>query len=187
MAFVKVSFTDVKAGKWYTKAVEVVASKGIAQGTSTSSFNPNNNITRGEFIDWLVKALGLSARFETNFSDVSKNDYYYNSIGVAKALGITSGTGNNKCQPSKEISRQDMMVITIKALQIAEISLGDATDKELAKYADGSAISSYARNAAATMVKEGLVTGSGNNLNPKRAITRAETAQIIFNILKKYM
>ncbi len=187
VAFEKGGFNDVKPGKWYTKAVEVLASKGISTGTSSTSFSPDKNITRGEFVDWLVKTLGLSAKYESNFMDVGITDSYYNSLGIAKALGITSGTGGNKCQPLKEISRQDMMVMTIKALEAAQISLDKGDSGDISKFRDTSMISSYAKNTAATMVKAGLIGGSGSSLNPKKAMTRAEAAQVLYNIFKKYM
>ena len=78
----------------------------------------------------LVKALGLTASVDSNFDDISKNDYFYEYVGIAKKLGITSGVGNNKFNPREKITRQDMMVLTTNALKIAGkiSSTGTAAD-----------------------------------------------------------
>jgi len=61
--------------------------------------------------------LGLTVSFEGNFEDVKPGAYYYEAIGVAKKLGIATGSGNNQFKPQESISRQDMMVLTARALE----------------------------------------------------------------------
>ena len=187
VAFVNKTFTDVKAGKWFAKPVEVLASKGIVKGTSETAFSPDSKITRGEFIEWLVKTLGLTAKYNTNFSDISKTDSCYDALGIAKALGITSGTGANRYNAAKEISRQDMMVLTIKALKAADIELAAGSSSDISRFSDASKISKYAAADVKTMVRAGLISGNGRNVNPTGAVTRAESAQVLYKILVSYM
>lgn len=146
---------------------------------------PGQNITRADFIALLVRALGLKSDFDSNFSDVNPSDYYYLAIGIAKKLGITDGVGDNKFNPKEKISRQDLMVLTARALDVSkklEIR-GDAGD--LASYSDNAAVASYATNSVAAMVKAGIVEGNGSGLNPQGQATRAETAVILYRIFKK--
>lgn len=49
----------------------------------------------------LVRTLGLSASVKANFADVSTSDYYYEAVGIAKAVGITTGIGNNRFNPCR--------------------------------------------------------------------------------------
>lgn len=185
VAYYKKTFNDVAESSWSANAVQVLASKEIIEGKSESSFDPGSKISRGEFIGWLVKALGLTAEVKNNFSDVTAKNKYYEEIAVAKALGITNGTGDNKFSPESLISRQDMMVLIVKALKKADIKLIGGTAKDIAKYADVSSISAYAQEAAATLVKEQIISGSGNNLKPKANLTRAEAAAVVYNIYKR--
>jgi len=76
-----------------------LASKGVINGTSDTTFTPQADITRADFMILLVKALGLTAEVTSNFDDVSEKDYYYEYVGIAKELGITTGVGNNKFNP----------------------------------------------------------------------------------------
>ncbi len=182
VVFVNKTFSDVPEKFWGRTPIEVLASKGIAEGTSDMLFSPDSKITRGEFIMWLVKTLGLSADYSDSFSDVESTDVYYNEIAIAKTLGITAGTGNNKFSPEADISRQDMMVLTIKAMKAAGIKLEGGSQGELAKFTDSSSIAGYALQDVIAMVRTGLVVGSGNKINPVSNITRAEVAQILYKI-----
>ncbi len=171
--------------QWAKKAVETLHAEGIIAGTSATTFSPGKNISRADFLVLLVKALKLDAEITDNFSDVSKDAYYYDAVAIAKKLGITTGTGDNKFNPKAEISRQDMTVLVVKALKLAGVDLKAGTAEDISKYADASKISGYAQEAISTLVKEGIIVGSGNSLNPKANLTRAEAAVVIYNIYKK--
>ena len=44
---------------------------------SETTFAPGEDIKRADFIILWVKSLGLYCEFESNFSDVSPESYYY--------------------------------------------------------------------------------------------------------------
>ena len=50
-------FTDVKPGKWYYTAVDYAVSEKLFSGTSSTTFSPEEPMTRGMF----VTVLGVSA------------------------------------------------------------------------------------------------------------------------------
>ena len=52
----KVSFTDVPAGAWYSKAVSFIAARGITTGTGNGRFSPQAKLTRGQFIVMVMRA-----------------------------------------------------------------------------------------------------------------------------------
>lgn len=180
------TFADISGVGWANTQIEALASKGIINGTSETAYSPQEKITRADFISLLVSTLSLTAKFDTNFTDVKSTDYYYNAIGIAKVLGVTDGTGDNRFDPSAKISRQDMMTLTARAMLIAnKLKAMDGTVRDLGSYSDLSKVSSYAVESAATLVKNGIVSGSGNNIAPLDYATRAETAVILYNVYKK--
>ncbi|WP_139997220.1 DUF5695 domain-containing protein [Paenibacillus paridis] len=182
VAYSKKSFDDVTKNLWYTKAVEMMASKRLIDGTSATNFSPSNKVTRAEYLAWLVRTMELTAEFDTNFSDVEESSKYYDEIGIAKALGISVGY-KGKFNSEAELTRQDMAMLTISALQAANKTLLNGTIEELGKFADAKELAAYAAEDVAAMVKMGFVNGRGNNvLSPKGSTTRAEAAQILFNI-----
>lgn len=176
-------FKDVDANyEWANDAIAVLAEQGIINGTSSTTFEPGKPIKRADFIELLVRMLDLKANVTSNFSDVSTNDYYYKSLGIVKALGIVNGTGSNKFNPRDYITRQDMMVIISRAMDVTgKLSLM-GTSADLNGFKDKSSIAPYAVNAAAEMVHAGIVKGNGSSINPKGQATRAETAQMIYRL-----
>jgi len=186
VAYVRKTFSDLGSVEWARRPVEVLASKGIINGTSKDTFSPDINITRADYLVLLVKTLGLTTSFDSNFDDVKPDSYYFEAVGIAKKLGITTGVGNNRFNPMEYISRQDMMVLTARALEKYKV-LKTAKDMDvLNKFIDKEDIAEYAIGSTATLVKEGLIVGSGDRLNPNAFTTRAEAAVILYRIFNKY-
>jgi hypothetical protein len=171
--------------KWAQEAVETLAAKGIVSGTSDNTYTPGKNITRADFITLLIKALGLKADFNSNFGDVTSDAYYYQAVGIAKQLGITSGTSDGNFNPKTEISRQDMMVMVVKALKASGVKLEGGSASDIKDFKDAEKVSGYASEAVAALIKEGIIKGSGNSINPKDQLTRAEAAVVVYKIYSK--
>jgi hypothetical protein len=182
----KKTFNDLENFPWAKEEVESLATRGIMHGISDDAFTPEVNITRGDFTGALIRALGLTAEFEGNFMDIGVDDPYYNDIGIARALGIAKGVGNNKLDPKAFITRQDMMVLVERALRIAKLLGKNANLEYLESFGDKDQISSYAIECVALMVEEGYIKGDGQNINPKGNTTRAEAAVILYRLYNQF-
>ncbi|MCQ1529470.1 InlB B-repeat-containing protein [Lutispora saccharofermentans] len=185
-AYVYKTFDDLSMTEWARKAIETMASKGILTGTGLNTYSPAGNITRADYLAFLIKTLGLTASFEDNFEDVKSGAYYYEAIGVAKKLGIAAGSGNNQFKPQESISRQDMMVLTARALEKFKKFKVMGNTSALDGFSDKGDIYDYAAESLAALVREGLITGFGNKLNPHSRVTRAEAAVFLYRIYNKY-
>jgi hypothetical protein len=186
IAYVTISFNDLESVVWAKKSIEVLASKGILKGISETEYAPKTNITRADFLYYLVRTLGVDARLEGNFDDISRDAYYYREIGTAKKLGITSGMGNNKFNPDASITRQDMMVLTERALRMLKKLEVQGSASELDEFSDKSLVADYAVDGVTSIVKEGLIVGSGGRINPLGNTTRAEAAVFLYRIYNKF-
>ena len=185
VGYVNKTFTDLGSAAWAKKQIEVMASKGILSGTGTNTYSPKANITRADYMVMLVRTLGLTADFEENFADIEPSAYYYDAVGIAKKLAIADGSGNNCFNPNQSISRQDMMVLTARAMEKCK-ELKATSDTDLLKeFSDRGAIAGYAVESLSTLVKEGLAAGTGNRLNPGKLANRAEAAVFLYNIYNK--
>jgi hypothetical protein len=185
VAYVHKTFNDLGSAAWAKKPIEVLASKGILRGTTEKEYAPQANITRADFLYFLVRTLGVEAKFDVNFSDISSDAYYYKEIGIARKLGITGGTGNNKFSPEASITRQDMMVMTGRALKLLKKLEVKGAASDLEKFVDRDLIADYAADSAAAIVKSRLMIGSGDKLNPLGNTTRAEAAVLLYRIYDK--
>ena len=178
----KKSFSDIAGYNWAKHQIEVLASKGIINGTSKDIFSPKLNITRADYLVLLVNTMGLTAKFDSNFDDVKPGTHYYEAVGIAKKLGITTGSGDNNFNPKDYISRQDMMALTARALVNYKRLEAVNTSTVLDKFSDKADIAVYATESIAALVKEGMIAGSGYKLNPRANTTRAEAAVFLYRI-----
>lgn len=181
-----VSFGDVPVGAWYHKAVSFIASRGITSGTGNGNYSPEAKLTRGDFIVLLMRAYGIlpDTNPTDNFSDAG-DTYYTGYLAAAKRLGISAGVGNNMYAPGKEITRQEMFTLLYNTLKvIGRLPQGDS-GKALADFSDASEIAPWAEEAMAYLVRTGVVVGSDGRLTPARTTTRAEMAQVLYNLLVK--
>jgi len=185
VAYVRKTFGDLGSVEWARKPIEVMASKGIISGTGLDAFSPMNSITRADYLVMLVNTLGLKTEFDDNFDDVSTDAYYYEALGIAKKLGVAVGIGNNRFNPEEAISRQDMMVLTARALEkigkFESMDVGGLLDK----FSDKGDIAEYALDSLAALIKENLIVGSNNKLNPRANATRAEAAVFLYRIYSR--
>jgi len=175
----KVPFNDVKTSDWFNKAVKFVYEKGITNGVSETEFAPNGKVTRGQFITMLCRAYGIKEMTGDNFAD-SGNTWYTGYLAAAKQLGISNGVGDNKFAPEREITREEMVTLIYNYLKLT----GEISDEAAeTSFADNAQISDWAKAGVAFASSNGYVKGKGNNVfDPKGYATRAELAQIFFNM-----
>lgn len=179
-----VSFSDVAAGAWYHDAVSFIAARRITDGTGKGKYHPQSKLTRGEFIVLMMRAYGIEpdANLTDNFSD-GGNDYYTGYLATAKRLGLSAGVGNNLYVPDKKITRQEMFTLLYNALKASGQLPGSDSGKVLSDYADAGKIDAWAKESMSLLVKAGIVGGNNGVLSPLNTTTRAEMAQVLFNLL----
>ena len=114
-------FTDVKPGKWYYTAVDYAVGEKLFNGTSATTFSPDEPMTRGMF----VTVLGNKAKVdpdqytESNFTDVTPGKWYAPNVEWAAQNGIVNGTGGGKFSPDKSVTREQLSSTTTPSLQTA--------------------------------------------------------------------
>jgi len=183
IAYVNNTFIDLQHAPWAKQAIDAMAARDIIKGTSNDSFSPAASISRADFIALLIRGLELQGNDSdpTMFSDVPANAYYYEELAIAKELGIVTGFGDNSFMPGNSISRQDMMVLTTRALAAAGKGK-TISSVSLSNYSDASTISNYAMNSAAVLVELGIINGKNGKIAPNDQLTRAEAAVILYRI-----
>lgn len=176
LSYATPAFADLDNHDWARKAVYALAARGIVNGTSPTAFAPGETVSRADFILMLVRTLGLTGAATDNFADVAPSSYYYEAVGLAKQLGIASGSGGNTFRPGDSISRQDMFALTARALRASQaVRLNEAALPD-GRFADEDSIAEYVRTDIAALAEAGLIAGFDGRLNPNGRMTRAEAA-----------
>ena len=107
------TFSDVKAGQWYTDAVLACVKEGIMAGYDAKTFGLNDSLTREQGAVILANAFGVAkASGRTGFSDDGKiSDWAVGSVKAMNAKGYITGMGNNTFAPDKALTRAQMCQI----------------------------------------------------------------------------
>ncbi len=176
-------FSDMKDFAWAKEAITALYDKEIIKGMGDGSFGGGNKVSRADFTVMLLRLTGDTAEFKDNFDDVLKTDYFYKEIGIAKALGIAGGLGDNKFAPRDNISRQDMAVMIYRILK-EKGKIQDAENQELS-FNDSGEIKDYAKSAVKALTDAKVINGyEDQTFKPKGNLTRAEAATVIYKAEK---
>lgn len=174
-------FIDVKKGDWFYEAVMFVFENGITKGVSETEYAPQGKVTRAQFITMLCRAYEIEEMTGDNFADCG-DTWYTGYLAAAKQLGISNGVGDNMFAPEKEITREEMVTLVYNYLKSI-----DKVAEETAElsFTDSNNVSEWAKTAVAYAAKNGIVNGKDNNIfDPQGTATRAELAQIFYNMFK---
>ncbi len=153
------------------------------------NFYPKKKTTRAEFVQIIVTALGLMQKGagKALFSDVAKEDEYYDTVTIAYEYGIISGYGDGSFAPDKEITREEAMAMMVRAMKAAgiEVSLSeDEMDALISGYKDVGSIAPWARESAAICIKLGIVNGrSDGSIAPKDSTSMVEMVAMAYRML----
>ncbi len=179
-----VIFSDLPVDHWAAESVKQLKEKGIISGTDTGAFEPDRYVTREEFAKMLVLACGISTEnADTVFEDAVSGAWYRPYIGVAAENGIVKGIGDNKFGVGQTITRQDMAVMTARALKLKGAELSQI--KEYVPFDDEADIADYAIEDVKLLFEAGVINGKGLNIfDPNGNATRAEAAKIIYEAFR---
>lgn len=105
-------FKDVNAvtHSSYYKAILWASQKGIAAGTSTTTFSPDQVCTRAQIVTFLYRYAGKPSGYYSNpFKDVGATSEasYYNAILWASGKGITTGSSPTTFSPYASCNRAE--------------------------------------------------------------------------------
>ena len=180
------SFSDVPTNTWYSDAVQYVFERGLMVGVSETAFNPNASTTRGQLVTILYRMEGSPSINSINrFSDVLENQWYSDAIKWATVNGIIGGYGNGKFGPEDSITREQLIVVLYRYLNLKNIDTSRSTDMSV--FSDYQQISEYAYSAMQWAVAEGLVCGtSASTVTPVGNSTRAQLAVILQRLCEKF-
>ncbi len=108
-------FNDI-LGHFAQDDIMALANKGWMIGVSSASFAPNRTLTRAEAAIVMVRALGLEDQPPAEpYSDTVQH-YARDMIGIARKYQIMLGVGDNKFEPNKPLTREQMAMILDRIL-----------------------------------------------------------------------
>ena len=173
-------FTDVKENHWFMSEVAFCVRQGYVSGMNDTTFAPNANLTRAQFLTLLAKFDGVDlAQYEgkdAGFEDVKTSHWWNNVINWAVENEYTSGISETKFGPSNNITRSQLARFFQVYTEKEGFDVSDAAD--LSIFPDAGKVQEWAVPSVKWAVAKGLIAGSNGKLEPNGNATRAQAARI---------
>lgn len=170
-----VPFTDVEEKDWYYDALKWAVEKGITNGVTATTFEPNSGCTRAQMVTFLWRIAGQPAPTNTthNFGDVEDGAYYQNALLWAVEKGITNGITATTFEPDTICTRAQMVTFLNRCVGTT------AADAEhpFNDVADGA----YYDNAVAWAFEKNITKGmTATEFAPDEGCTRAQMVTFMY-------
>lgn len=169
-------FSDIFGHK-YQEKIESLAERKIINGCGDGTFLPDGSLTRAECATIIVIALGLESDGVDIFDDVKKTDWFYDKVSAAYLNEIVMGISETLFNPNGNVTREEGAAFTERAAKL----LGINTD---ASESDDKDVSEWAKKSVGFCVENGIID-TDNGLRPKDELTRAEMANMVYNLLER--
>ena len=173
-------FTDVAKDAWYFPAVEYVFNNGLMNGTTATTFAPNVELNRAMMAAVLYNMEGKPACDKSGlFSDVENGKWYTDAVNWAASNNIVSGMPDGTYAPNQALTREQMASVLYRYAEYKGIDVSARAD--LSTFTDGTTVSPWAQDVVQWAVAEKLMSGNGNELQPKGTASRAQVATVLMN------
>ena len=111
------NFVDVPAGQFYTDAVLWANAAGITNGTDSTHFSPDANVTRAQTVTFLWRMEGVKqVQATTAFNDVDKDAYYADAVNWGAENGVVEGYSADTFGVGRSTNRGEAITFIYRAL-----------------------------------------------------------------------
>ena len=175
-------FTDVAEDAWYHDYVYDLVYRGVVNGMTATTYEPEGKLTRAQFVKLLACSLADAETLKTYegkhpFKD-SEGHWAEAYIAWAKDKGIVEGVSTTEFDPEAPITREQMATIFGRYALKQGIEL-PKSDNAAGSFPDADKISEYAREFVELMRIAGILNGyEDGTFRPQGNATRAEAAKL---------
>ena len=180
-------FGDME-GHWASQYATFLYDQGISQGTGgdVPQYQPNRNITRAEFFamaaNWLGVDLTQYESVELPFADAGDiPDWALPQIKAVYSLGLLQGTetadGRLLCNPTATISRGEAITL------LGRTQARGYAEDDLSAFTDADQVPQWAASYIKTLVAQGVVNGTNDQIRAGGLLTRGEVAKLLYGMV----
>lgn len=106
------AFTDVSADAWYAEAVEYCRQNDLMNGTSDTTFAPEETLTRAMLVTILWRqAEKPVVNYLMRFSDVPEDQWYSKAVRWAASEQLVNGYGDGRFGTDDPITQEHLNLI----------------------------------------------------------------------------
>lgn len=164
----------VQALDWMTPYLDNAIQHGILREDLIHNPQPNQTISRGEFVAMVNRAYGYDKAGPTPFTDVMLEDWFYEDVGIAYNMGYFKGTSPTTASPNLPLTREQAAVILARNMMLKERS------GEVLGFSDSRDFASWSRGIIEAISEAGVITGfPDGSYRPQQNVTRVQVAVML--------
>ena len=183
----KLPFLDVDEDAWYYDAVCYVYGAGLFQGTSGTTFGPDDTMTRSMTATVLYRLSGETyTGTAATFGDMAAGAWYGTGVSWAAAREIAKGYGDGRFGVNDPVTREQLAAILYRYARYKgeDVSVGE--DTNLIGFKDAGQVSEWAAPAVRWAVGVGLLKGDAAGcLRPLDQAARSEFAALLWRYVER--
>lgn len=184
----EIPFSDYDPSRYEFFAIQELSKTGVIMGNEKGEARPFANVTRAEAVAMVMRFLGLhgEVNYALTFEDVKRDDWFFGVVAAAHNAGIVEGTSEVTFAPHRNVTREEITVMTARAIQYANLHWDKSAG--VIEAADIDKISDWAENAY-NIVGRSCVSDPDNTdperpvrvLSPQKPATRYDVAYVLYN------
>ena len=155
--------------------------EGLIDGADGHLF-PDSYITTAQVLALLCRILGADEAADISNMGLSPNKWYYDYVARAAYLGLISSVSATVLD--SPISRQNAFSLMAEAFQIVDPNIETSI---LEEFSDAGQILDENRQALASLVSQGLISGYGGKLDVNANVTRATFLSVFYRIVRRIL
>ena len=171
---------------WAKESILRVVDLGLFFGTTTTTFEPNIDMSRSMFVTVLGRLYremgGYIPEENDTFVDTQRDSWYSPYVAWAAENEIVNGIGDNRFAPLAPVLRQEATTILYRFADLIGLDV-PPSEADLQEFIDAYYVVDWALPSMIWAVDKGILTGvdsiDGMMLYPNRAALRAEVAVIM--------
>jgi len=173
-------FSDVKIAHPNHEAITYLEEEGILNGYPDGSFQPNNSVSRVEFLKIVIEGSKVEkiTDIQTYFTDLDPNDWYIDYVKTAYAKEWILGYQDKTFKPHQTISKAEALTILAKAQN------WKLTENITENPFDDVDLTSWYLQYVEYAKKHSFIEETGNIFEPNKEMTRAKISEIIYRTIK---
>lgn len=180
------AFSDVLQGHWAYQAISKMTELGVVSGCGDGTFRPDKKVTREQFAKMMVLALNIPIVEPENptYQDINKEKWSFRYIETARRyLSGYARIDGFYYDGENEVSREDVACALVKAKGYQNEKVDTLRLNSI--YKDRNDISPKMAKYVLIAYDKNLLSGyDDGTFRPKRALTRAEAAELLYNAIK---
>jgi hypothetical protein len=122
------TFSDVPTDFWAFKYIEFIAARGVAEGFSDGTYQPDLEVNRAQMAVFLARVVAGSdaavppGPAQPTFSDVPTDFWAFKYIEFVAAQGIAEGFPDGTYQPDLVVTRDQMTVFVARTFDLPPLA-----------------------------------------------------------------